>query len=103
MLLAALQSSGQVLAVCHCTWEGSTEEGFLHWRWEGGGESSVPEGLGRPDIPELFSGGCQVCLHLRALLPTLSSRWGYKLVLHVMLSHGEVFEVTGLLPCGYHR
>lgn len=30
----------------------------------------VPEGLSRPDIPELFSGGCPMCLCLRALLPT---------------------------------
>lgn len=93
-LLAALQSLGQVLAVCHCTWKESPEEGFLHWVWEGGGGDLVPDGLGRPDIPELFSGGCQKCLCLRALLPTLCSclqdgvtSWSHR-------SCSEVFKVT---------
>lgn len=79
VLLAAFQSLGQVLAVCPCTWQESPEEGFLHWiwevcvRWGGGAGDSLPQGLGRPDIPEL-SGGCQMCLSLRALLPTQCSR-----------------------------
>lgn len=30
-LLAAFQSFGQVLAVCHCTWNESPKEGFVHW------------------------------------------------------------------------
>lgn len=68
----------------------------------GRNDDLVPEGLGRPDIPELFSGGCQMCLHLRALLPTqcdLSSRWAYKLVLQVMLGIGIQSDKG---PCGYH-
>lgn len=88
VLPAAFQSSGQVLAVCRCTWQESPDEGFLHWVWEvcvGEGDS-LPQGPGRPDIPEQWwlsdvpqpEGPASNTVQL-------SPRWGYKLASQVTL------------------